>query len=309
MMADSTLDLVSDSTLGEWRSDESMARHVSWKAGGRAARTFTPRDEAALAELLPRLSTNLPILLVGLGSNLLVRDGGWPGLVVFTHRALTGLAIVSATPSTTLLRVAAGVPLPHVARFAANQSLAGGEWMAGVPGTMGGALAMNAGCYGGETWNHVRSVRTIDRDGIIRERSPADFALGYRHVQPNTPREEWFLGADLAFGPGDREVSRRTIRDLLARRVASQPLAQPNAGSVFRNPPGDHAARLIEQCGLKGQRVGGAEVSRKHSNFIVNLGTATAADIDQLIDTVTTTVLARSGVRLQREVHIVGESR
>jgi UDP-N-acetylmuramate dehydrogenase len=181
--------------------------------------------------------------------------------------------------------------------------------MAGVPGTVGGALAMNAGCYGGETWSHVVSVQTVDRAGKLHTRTPADFEIGYRHVLSRPPRDEWFVSAVFGFERGEESVAMARIRSLLAKRVASQPLNQPNAGSVFRNPPGDHAARLIESCGLKGFSIGYAQVSPKHANFIVNIGGATAAHIERLVDHVEAAVQAKTGVRLHREVRIVGDAK
>jgi len=201
------------------------------------------------------------------------------------------------------------VPAPHVARFVAKHGGGGAEWLAGVPGTMGGALAMNAGCYGGETWNHVTEVETIDRAGNLHRRAPREYETGYRHVRLRTNAEEWFVSAHLAFPAGETAAAMARIRELLARRVATQPLNQPNAGSVFRNPEGDHAARLIESCGLKGFTIGGAQVSPKHANFIVNAGGATAADIESLVDHVQATVEERTGIGLVREVRIVGEAR
>jgi UDP-N-acetylmuramate dehydrogenase len=295
---------------GELRRDEPMSRHVSWRAGGAARTFYQPADVLDVAAFLRSRDVREQILFVGLGSNLLVRDGGFDGAVVFTHHALIGIEVESevATPHGTLaFRAGAGVPAPHLARFVAKHGGAGAEWMAGVPGTVGGALAMNAGCYGGETWNHVIAVETVDRNGTLRHRVPADFNLGYRHVELNARGNEWFVSGVFGFQPGEETAAMRRIKELLQRRVASQPLNQPNAGSVFRNPPGDHAARLIESCGLKGFRIGGAEVSTKHANFIVNVGDATAADIESVIDHVEATVLARTGVRLIREVRIVGD--
>jgi UDP-N-acetylmuramate dehydrogenase len=310
---------------GSLRQDESMARHVTWRAGGRARITFQPVDVADLSAFLRTLAPGMPVLFTGLGSNLLVRDGGFEGAFVFTHHALTGIE-TGLQPRTFL--AAAGVPAPHVARFVAKHGGGGAEWMAGVPGTVGGALAMNAGCYGGETWNHVTSVETIDRDGTLRRREPSEYEVGYRHVRlragaGGSPLEdgidggsplgdrvenEWFVAAHFAFEQGDEKASMARMRELLAKRVATQPLSQPNAGSVFRNPPGDHAARLIESCGLKGHTIGRAQVSPKHANFIVNLGGASAADIERLIDHVQATVESRTGLALVREVRIVGKN-
>ena len=295
---------------GLLRHDEPMAKHVSWRAGGRARVFYQPADVLDLAAFLRSRPAAEPVLFVGLGSNLLVRDGGFDGAVVFTHHALIGIEVESeiATPRGTLaFRALAGVPTPHLARFVAKHGGAGAEWMAGVPGTVGGALAMNAGCYGGETWSHVIAVETVDRAGTLRHRAPADYELGYRHVALLSGNEEWFVSGVFGFTPGvEGEVMAR-IKELLQKRVASQPLNQPNAGSVFRNPPGDHAARLIESCGLKGHTIGGAQVSPKHANFIVNLGSASARDIESMVDHVQLTVFEKTGVELVREVRIVGD--
>jgi UDP-N-acetylmuramate dehydrogenase len=250
------------------------------------------------------------VLFVGLGSNLLVRDGGFPGAIVFTHHSLIGIEVeaeVGATHGMLSFRAGAGVPAPHLARFVAKHGGAGAEWMAGVPGTVGGALAMNAGCYGGETWNHVVAVETVDRAGTLRHRVPSDYDIGYRHVALQAKSEEWFVSAVFGFQPGEERVAMERIKELLQKRVASQPLNQPNAGSVFRNPPGDHAARLIESCGLKGYAVGGAQVSRKHANFIVNEGEASARDIESVLRHVHATVREKTGVDLVAEVRIVGD--
>lgn len=311
MMMGESSHFVTDAVVGDWRHNEPMARHVSWKAGGVARRTFTPASLKALSDVLPTLPADEPIAFVGLGSNLLVRDAGFPGTIIFTHRALNGLILLDTVGPDGgeggTVFAAAGVPSPHLAKFAANHDLGGAEWLAGVPGTVGGALAMNAGCYGGETWNHILRCQTIDRDGTVRIRTPQDFRVGYRHVAPARARAlEWFTAAEFRFGKGNKEASRERIKELLAQRVASQPLSQPNAGSVFRNPPGDYAARLIEMCGLKGYQIGGAEVSRKHANFIVNTGGASAKDIESIIDHIEATVLAQTGIALHREVRIIG---
>jgi UDP-N-acetylmuramate dehydrogenase len=286
---------------GELRRDEPMAKHVSWRAGGRADRFFVPADLDDLRVFLGQLRRSEPRLFVGLGSNLLVRDGGFRGTVILTHSA-------ELRPELRDGRVyaAAGVAAPKVARFAATHGLGGAEFLAGIPGTVGGALAMNAGCYGAETWDIVERVETVDRDGIVRVRARDEFEIGYRHCVG--PKDEWFAGAFFKLPRGEGEVSRRRIKELLAKRIATQPLSLPNAGSVFRNPPGDHAARLIEACGLKGFARGGARVSDKHANFIVNpKGAARAADIEALILHVRKTVLERTGVELIPEVRIVGE--
>ena len=282
---------------------EPMARHVSWRAGGPADRFFVPGSIEQLAAVLRGIPREEPILFVGLGSNLLVRDGGFRGTVVLTHAAKKNARMDGG-----LVYAEAGVASPKVARFAALQHLTGAEFLAGIPGTVGGALAMNAGCYGAETWDIVHKVLTVDRNGAIHERAKRDYDIAYRHCHPRSGREEWFLAAWFELKKGDGEASRARIKELLAKRMATQPLTLPNAGSVFRNPPGDHAARLIESCGLKGLSRGGARVSEKHANFIVNPeGAASAADIESLIETVRERVKQQTGVELIPEVRIVGE--
>ena len=292
---------------GRWMDNEPMSRHVSWRAGGAARRAYLPADLDDLAMMMRTLDADEPVLFVGLGSNLLIRDGGFAGTAVFTHNALRSIACVAEGE----IHCEAGVAAPKLARFAALHDLAGAEFLAGIPGTIGGALAMNAGCYGGETWRVVERVTTLGRDGILRERTVQEFDIGYRHVSglalPGRG-EEWFVAARFRFPRGDGVAARATIKDLLARRIASQPLNQPNAGSVFRNPQGDHAARLIETCGLKGRRIGGAMISPRHANFIVNVGAASAADIERLIELMRSEVRRRHGIALECEVRIYGEN-
>jgi UDP-N-acetylmuramate dehydrogenase len=293
---------------GRLLENEPMARHVSWRAGGRAARAYLPADLADLQAFLRTRPDGERILFVGLGSNLLVRDGGFAGTVILMHDTRGEIRI-----DDDLVFAEAGVACPKVARFAATHGREGAEFLAGVPGTVGGALAMNAGCYGSETWQFVERVDTIDRAGRLRARRRADYEIGYRHcaltrADPRGADEEWFVAGWFAFPPGDGGRARARIRELLARRIASQPLGLPNAGSVFRNPPGDHAARLIEACGLKGYSVGGARISEQHANFIVNPGgRGRAADIEALIAHARATVLDRFAIDLQPEVRIVGD--
>lgn len=295
---------------GVWAEHVSMAKHVSWRAGGAARRTYTPADLEDLAAMLAQLPTDEPVMFVGLGSNLLVRDGGFNGTIVFLHAALNTLRVETLPGVGEVIYAEAGVASPKVARFAANLG-ADAAFMAGIPGTVGGALAMNAGCYGAETWPCVVQVCTIDRQGQRHLHTPADFEIAYRHVASRdiAARDEVFAAAWFKFPAQDKDIARDTIRSLLEKRVASQPLRLPNAGSVFRNPQGDFAARLIEATGLKGLRIGGAEVSTQHANFIVNHdGSATASDIETLITTVQSRVAAATGVQLIREVRIVGDA-
>ena len=292
---------------GKLMPAESMRRHVSWRAGGSVDRAYLPADLDDLSNFMGTLPAEEPVMFVGLGSNLLVRDGGLRGTVIFTHNALTRFMLEEHAGMAEIY-AEAGVASPKVSRFAAVHDLEGGEFLSGIPGTVGGALAMNAGCYGAETWDVVTRVRTIDRAGRLQIREPGEFAIGYRHVLPLSAADEFFVAAWFRFRKGDGEGARKTIKDLLARRIATQPLAEPNAGSVFRNPPGHFAARLIESCDLKGRRIGGAEVSMKHANFIINAGGASAHDIEALIGEVRETVKQRTGVSLEQEVQIVGES-
>lgn len=301
---------------GRFLYNEPMRKHVSWRAGGAAQRVYIPADLDDLGWLVRSIPADEDIHMVGLGSNLLVRDGGVSGVVILLHGVLKKLALESraqglppapAAGDSALIYAQAGVASPKLARFAANHDLVGGEFWAGIPGTVGGALAMNAGCYGSETWDHLVQVLTLDRQGRLNERLPDEYVTGYRHVALKQPQQEWFIGGWFRLERGDGAGARETIKTLLKQRIATQPLQQPNAGSVFRNPPGDHAARLIEACGLKGYRLGDAQVSDKHANFIVNLGRASATEIERLIEHVEDTVETRTNVRLIREVRIIGE--
>lgn len=282
--------------------NEPLARYTSWRVGGPADQLFVAESLEALQLFLSELPPSEPVVFVGLGSNLLVRDGGVRGSVVVMHQALQDLRMEGDK-----VYADAGVTCAKLARFAASQDKEGMEFMAGIPGTVGGALAMNAGCYGGETWQFVYQVKTINKHGEIIVRSANEYQPSYRHVQ-HPVAEEWFLGAWFDVPVGDGKVSAEKIKQLLAKRLASQPLNMPSAGSTFRNPEGDYAARLIEASGLKGYTLGGAQVSEKHANFIVNLGEATANEIETIIDHVKTTVEQQQGVRLIQEVKVIGEA-
>ena len=297
-------DLQAAGVRGKLSLDVDMSRHVSWRAGGRVQRMYQPADLADLQTFLRALPKEEPVMVLGLGSNLLVRDGGLRGTVLLLHGALNELRMAPDGA----IYAQAGVPGAKLARFAAQHNLRGAEFFAGIPGTVGGMLTMNAGCYGSETWERVERAQVVDRLGNLHERTAADYEIGYRHVALRDAQQEWFVGAWLRLWAGDGEVSRREIKALLDRRMASQPLQLPNAGSVFRNPPGDHAARLIEACGLKGRKIGGAQVSEKHANFIVNTGGATAQDIENLIAEVQAVVQRQTGVSLHPEVRIIGEA-
>lgn len=289
---------------GAWRRDVEMARFSSWRAGGRVRWLFTPAAAAECLDLAPPSEGGgeAPLLFVGLGSNLLVRDGGYDGIVV---RTAPGLGDLARRADGSVVAWA-GAGCPKLARFCAAAGLEA-AFFAGIPGTVGGALAMNAGCHGCETWEFVREV-TVFEDGAMRRMTPEAFLVGYRNVRRRDGREACFAAARFEFARGEEAAVTARVRELLRMRADSQPIGSACAGSVFCNPPGDFAGRLVESCGLKGTRVGGAVVSEKHANFIVNEGGATAADIEGLIDLVRRRVEARTGVCLRPEVRIVGRA-
>ena len=282
------------------RLGEPLSRHTSWHVGGPADIFFMPRDRMDLIAFLKALPDDVPLLWLGLGSNLLVRDGGVRGVVISTRDALTALERRDERG----VHAEAGVPCAKLARACARWDLGPAEFFSGIPGTVGGALSMNAGAFHGETWRQVRAVETIDRHGEVRERDAGEFRVSYRHVEAPA-QGEWFLAATFHFEAGSSEEATRALLD---RRKQTQPIGEWNCGSVFTNPPGDHAARLIESAGLKGLRSGGAVVSTKHANFIINEGSASARDIETLIQTVQLEVERQHGCRLTPECRIVGEA-
>lgn len=282
--------------------NEPLAGYTTWRVGGPAAKLYKPAHSADLALFLSNLPEREPLLWLGLGSNSLIKDAGFSGTVVLTQGCLKEINLLDAQT----IKVDAGVSCASMARFSARNNLSGGEFWAGIPGTMGGALRMNAGCHDGETWQSVIELQTMTRNGEIRVRKPEEYEVAYRHV--SGPPDEWFISATFKLTPGSKETSLQIIKDLLARRANTQPTSEYNCGSVFRNPPGDFAARLIESCGLKGFSLGGAVVSQKHANFIINhQGLATAADIEALIHLVQTKVREQTTIELVREVHIIGD--
>jgi UDP-N-acetylmuramate dehydrogenase len=287
-------------THGEIRLNEPMSKHTSWRVGGPAETFFVPASLDDLSEFLQKLHRDIPVFWFGVGSNLLVRDGGIPGVVISASKILRNIERVEHY----VVHAGAGLPCTQLARECLRWGIGPSEFFAGIPGSVGGALAMNAGAHGGETWERVESVRTIDRDGVINERAPGEYTVGYRSV--TGPSNEWFIEATLRFDP-DVKPSKEAMNEMLERRKRTQPLGLPSCGSVFRNPPGDHAARLIEAAGLKGYSIGGAQVSEKHANFIINRGDATATDIEELIEHVRRTVVEQHGIELVHEVRIVGE--
>ena len=289
------------STKSTLRDSEPMAGHTSWRVGGVADTFFEPRTVDDLIGFLEALPEARPVTWIGLGSNLLVRDGGVRGVVISSG----ALPKVFEADAEGRVRCSASLPCATLAKRAARAGLGPAAFFAGIPGSLGGALAMNAGAFGGETWDSVVSVETIDSHGVVRTRKKAEYRVGYRAVRG--PAREWFLGATFEFS-GEQDAEPEKIRALLRKRTEKQPLGLPSAGSVFRNPEGGHAGELIERVGLKGARCGGAIVSEKHANFIINDGSATAADIEALIDRVRTHVLEQTGVELEPEVRIIGEA-
>jgi len=285
---------------GEIRLNEPMSKHTSWRVGGPAETFFMPSSLQDLSEFLHELPSAVPVFWFGAGSNLLVRDGGIQGVVISASRILKDLERIEHYA----VRAGAGLPCTQLARQCIRWSIGPSEFFAGIPGTVGGALAMNAGAHGAETWERVESVRTIDRSGVINQRAPSEYSVAYRSV--TGPSNEWFIEATFRFDP-EVSPSMETLNDMLERRKTTQPLGLPSCGSVFRNPAGDYAARLIEAAGLKGFSIGGAEVSEKHANFIINNGDASATDVEELIEHVCQAVIEAHGIELAHEVRIVGE--
>lgn len=286
---------------GVMKYAEPMTAHTSWHVGGIADRFYIPADTDDLCRFLSIQDDEEPLMWVGMGSNLLVRDGGIRGTVICVKNVLNELSITAPG----IIKSGAGVPCAKVARFAAKSGLTGADFLVGIPGTMGGALAMNAGAFGGETWNIVTEVETVNRKGERFLRRKADYEIGYRSV--SFADDEWFLYAMLVLQENRDDSGEETIRELLARRAETQPMGQSSCGSVFRNPEGDFAARLIEASGLKGTFVGKACVSSKHANFIINTGGASAKDIEELIIRVKETVKVKQNVLLEEEVKITGD--
>jgi UDP-N-acetylmuramate dehydrogenase len=283
--------------------NEPLNGYTTWRVGGMAKQLYKPLHLQDVIQFIRALPSCEPILWLGLGSNALISDHGFPGAVIITQGALTDLVFENETT----VYVGAGVSCAKFARFCARESLKDTAFWAGIPGTMGGALRMNAGCHGNETWQFVKKVHCLSRDGTITVRETASFDIGYRDVK-GLEQDEWFIGAWFTFEKGDKVTALNQIKTLLEKRANTQPTNEFNCGSVFRNPPNDHAARLIEACGLKGYRIGYAEVSKKHANFIINAeGKATASDIATLMQAVRHTVFEKTGVMLIQEVHMIGE--
>jgi len=302
---------------GKLRQNEPLAKHTTWRVGGLSEWFYQPADVLDLAHFLQQLPLNIPVFWMGLGSNLLIRDGGIPGVVIHTAGLLNTLKLLENTNKGTQIYLEAGVSCAKLARFAARQGLSGSEFLAGIPGTLGGALTLNAGAWGQNIWTLVTQVETLNRQGQRQQRTPQDYEIGYRqvHLTPESKtclgllenENEWFTAATLQLTTNTAVAENQAkIKALLQKRNETQPIGLPSGGSVFRNPPGDYAGRLIEQAGWKGRHLGGAYVSEKHANFIINQKHATAKDIETLIENIRESIQTKYGINLIPEVHIVG---
>ncbi|HIT19876.1 MAG TPA: UDP-N-acetylmuramate dehydrogenase [Candidatus Fimivivens faecavium] len=283
----------------EVRFDEAMSLHTSFRIGGPADLFFLPKDVEELARALRFCrGEGLQYVLLGNGSNLLVSDGGFRGAVIATTRYLGGISCEG-----TELAAGAGAPLNLLAHRARKESLTGLEFSYGIPASVGGAVFMNAGAYGGEMKDVVSEVSYLDPEADFALRAiPADQAgFSYRHSLFHE-NGGVIVGARFSLSRGDPEQIRAVMEETMAKRKAKQPLELPSAGSTFKRPEGAYAAALIDRCGLKGRRVGGAMVSEKHAGFLVNAGGATAEDVLRLVETVRETVLRETGYVLEMEV-------
>ena len=289
-------------TAKELLLEEPMAKHTSFRIGGPADVLAQPGNEAELAELLKRAADHaMPVTLVGNGSNLLVRDKGIRGLVIKLSNLFS-----SITVDGNVLTFGSGISLAMASKKAASLSLSGLEFAVGIPGTIGGAVYMNAGAYDGEMAKVVTSVQVMDRQGQSSQLKADELDFSYRHTALQNSGLI-VTSVTVSLQPGEAESIKAKMDDFSQRRIAKQPLELPSAGSMFKRPVGYFAGTLIEQTGLKGYTVGGAQVSTKHAGFVVNVGGATAKDVLQLIRDVQDRVLAVQGVQLEPEVLVLGE--
>jgi UDP-N-acetylmuramate dehydrogenase len=279
--------------------NQSLAELTWFRVGGPAQVLFGPEDEADLAYALGRLPPDLPVTVVGLGSNLIVRDGGVPGVVIRLGRGFNDIAIEG-----TRVRVGAAVPDVRVARAAQEAGVAGLAFLRGIPGAIGGALRMNGGAYGRETKDVLVEARGVDRDGTIRTFSNAEMGFSYRHC--GVAEDVVFSQALFAGEPGDPKTIAAEMEAITEAREATQPVKSRTGGSTFKNPPSAKAWQLIDAAGCRGLKVGGAQVSELHCNFLINLGSASAADIETLGETVRARVKQTSGVDLEWEIRRIG---
>ena len=286
---------------GKLMRGEALAPYTWFRVGGPAEALFLPADEDDLASFLAVLPKDVPVTVLGVGSNTIVRDGGVPGVVI----RLGGRAFSAIEPlGNARIRAGAGVLDAMLARAAAKEGIAGLEFYVGVPGSIGGALTMNAGCYGGETKDILVEARAVDRGGNRVTLTNADFGFTYRK---NALRDGLiFLDATYQGKPDDPAAIEMRMSEIIAQRETSQPIREKTGGSTFQNPPGHSSWKLIDDAGLRGRRRGGAQVSEKHCNFLINTGEATAADIEGLGEEVRAAVRAKSGIDLHWEIKRIG---
>ena len=287
---------------GEVRADEPLKRHTSYRIGGPADLLVLPASvEDVVWTLRLTHEAGVPVFVMGSGSNILVSDAGVRGVVIRMGQSMGRVRFEEF-----LVWAEAGVSLPKLAKLAADRGLAGLEWAGGVPGSVGGAVAMNAGAHGGDTSESLRVAYLVARDGTLVERTCDDLRFAYR--KSGLIREEHYIvvAAEFCLKRDSRDEIKARMKQFAARRRRTQPLGMPSSGSVFKNPPGDHAGRLIEAASLKGTQIGGAQVSTVHGNFIVNAGDASADDVRRLIELVRRRVKEEFGVTLQLEVELVG---
>lgn len=290
-----------NSIRGEIINSEPMKKHTSLRVGGAAQYFYKPSDVTDLVHFLSLLDNDISIFWLGRGSNILVRDEGLSGVVISSSKILREITKINDLT----IEVEANVPCTMLAKKCIRWGLGPSEFFSGIPGSLGGALAMNAGAYGNETWERVVSVRTINRNGKIKNRNIEEYQIDYRDVKG--PINEWFVSAILKF-ESNIIPSMERQKEMLEQRKKSQPLGKPSCGSVFRNPPGNFAAKLIEKSNLKGYRIGGAHVSSKHANFIITDDSACANDVERLIEYIRSTVKNLHGIELKCEVRIIGNS-
>ena len=279
--------------------NESLSRHTSWKVGGPADVFFIPDNRQDLSQFLSENKGN-SVTWLGNGTNVLVRDGGIRGVVISTKKSINKIIMVAENSC----RAEVGASCMDLALFAEKNEMGPAAFFSGIPGSIGGALTMNAGSFGHETWEFVESVEVIDEVGIIHHLEPKEFKFSYRSVE--FPFPLWFVSCLMKF-PETGTTTKSELKAMRDQRIKTQPLSEDTCGSVFKNPKPDHAGDLIERSGLKGYKIGGCSISTKHANFIVNEGTATSADIEKLIRHVQNVVKTKFDVNLETEVRIIGE--
>ncbi len=288
---------------GKLLRDEPLAPFTWFRVGGPAEVVFLPEDEADLADFLKALDPSVPVMAIGVGSNLLVRDGGVDGVVIRLGRGFNAVEPLGGNR----IRAGSAVPDAILARKAAEAGIAGLEFYAGIPGTVGGAVIMNAGCYGAETVNVLTSARVMDRTGAVRDMPLAELGYTYRHSVLQDG-DLIVLSATFEGLPDDPAAIKARMAEITARRETTQPIREKTGGSTFKNPPGHSSWKLVDEAGWRGKPFGGAMFSPLHSNFMINTGEATAADLEGLGEAVRAEVLAKTGVQLDWEIKRIGRA-